>query len=63
MSTVIIGCENDLRSRKRISKEERMRLIRRLKEYVNLSYDSEAKIAKQIGADERSDERLARRQS
>ena len=29
-----------------------MRLIRRLKEYVNLSYDSEAKIAARIGADE-----------
>lgn len=29
-----------------------MRLIRRLKEHVNLSYDSEARIAAQIGADE-----------
>jgi hypothetical protein len=27
-------------------------LMRRLKEYVNLRYDSEATIAKQIGADE-----------
>ena len=49
VSTVIIGCEADYRSRKRISKEERARLIRRLREYVNLSYDSEATIAAQIG--------------
>jgi hypothetical protein len=52
VSTVIIGCEADFWSRKPISKEERVRLIRRLKEYVNLSYDSEATIAAQIGADE-----------
>jgi hypothetical protein len=52
ISTIIIGCEADFRSRNRISKEERVRLIRRLKEYVNLSYDSEATIAAQIGADE-----------
>jgi transcriptional regulator with XRE-family HTH domain len=52
VSTVIIGCENDFWSRKPISKEERVRLMRRLKEYVNLSYDSEAAIAAQIGADE-----------
>jgi hypothetical protein len=52
VSTVIIGCEADFWSRKPISKEERVRLMRRLKEYVNLSYDSEATIAKQIGADE-----------
>jgi transcriptional regulator with XRE-family HTH domain len=49
---VIIGSEADFRSRNRISKEERVRLIRRLKEYVNLSYDSEATIAAEIGADE-----------
>ena len=52
VSTVIIGGEADFRSRKPISKEERVRLMRRLKEYVNLSYDSEAAIAAQIGADE-----------
>jgi hypothetical protein len=52
VSTVIIGCEADFWSRKPISKEERVRLIRRLKEYVNLSYDSEAAIAAQIGAGE-----------
>jgi hypothetical protein len=52
VSTVIIGCEAVFRSQKQISKEERVRLIRRLKEYVNLSYDSEATIAAQIGADE-----------
>jgi hypothetical protein len=52
VSTVIIGCEADFWSRSPISKEERVRLMRRLKEYVNLSYDSEPTIAKQIGADE-----------
>lgn len=52
MSTVIIGCEADFRGPKRISKGECVRLIRRLKEYVNLSYGSEATIAAQIGADE-----------
>jgi hypothetical protein len=52
VSTVIIGCEADFWSRKPISKEERLRLIRRLKEYVNLSYDSDATLAEQIGANE-----------
>ena len=52
VSTVIIGCEADFWSRRPFSKEERVWLMRRLKEYVNLSYDSEATIAKQIGADE-----------
>jgi hypothetical protein len=52
VSTVIIGCEADFWSRKPISKEERVWLMRRLKEYVNLSYDSDATIAKQIGANE-----------
>ena len=32
VSTVIIGCEADFWSRKPISKEERMQLMRRLKE-------------------------------
>lgn len=45
MSTVIIGSVADFWSRKPISEEERVRLMRRLKEYVNVSYDSEAKIA------------------
>jgi hypothetical protein len=49
VNTLIIGCEADFRSRKRISKEERVRLIRRLKEHVNLSYDSEETIAADIG--------------
>jgi hypothetical protein len=49
---VIIGGEADFWSRRPISKEERVRLMRRLKEYVNLSYDSEATIASQIGAGE-----------
>jgi hypothetical protein len=49
---VIIGCEADFWRRRPTSKEERVRLMRRLKEYVNLSYDSEATIAKQIGAHE-----------
>jgi hypothetical protein len=52
VSTVIIGCEADFWSRKAISKEQRVRLMRRLKEYVNLSYDSEATIAKQIRVNE-----------
>ena len=52
VSTVIIGCEADFWSRRPISKEERVRLMRRLKEHVNLSYDSDATIAKQIGANE-----------
>jgi hypothetical protein len=33
------------------SREESERLIRRLKEYVNVSYESETTIAKQIGVD------------
>ena len=49
VSTVIIGCEADFRSRKRIPREEASKLIRRLKDHVNLSYDSEAAIAKEIG--------------
>jgi transcriptional regulator with XRE-family HTH domain len=49
---VIIGCDADFRGRKRIRREEALKLIRRLKEYVNLSYDSETTIAKQIGVDE-----------
>jgi hypothetical protein len=52
ISTVIIGSEADFQSRQRIPREEAAKLIRRLKEYVNLSYDSEATIAAQIGADE-----------
>jgi hypothetical protein len=63
VSTVIIGCGADFWSWRPISKEERVRLIRRLKEYVNLSYDSEAAIAAQIGAGEGGAERLADRQS
>jgi hypothetical protein len=51
VSTVIIDCEADFRSRRPITKEERVRLMRRLKEYVNLSYDSETTIAKEIGVD------------
>ena len=51
---MIIGCDADFRSRKRISNEERVKLIRRLKDYVNLSYDSETTIAAQIGVDEGS---------
>jgi transcriptional regulator with XRE-family HTH domain len=51
-STVIIGCEADFRSRKSISHDEVSKLIRRLKEHVNLSYDGEPTIAKQIGVNE-----------
>jgi transcriptional regulator with XRE-family HTH domain len=49
INTLIIGGEQDSRSRKGISKEERARLLRRLREYVNLSYDSEATIAARMG--------------
>ena len=49
VSTIIIGCEADFRSRKRIPGEEAAKLIRRLKDYVNLSYDSEARIAAEMG--------------
>ena len=52
ISTVIIGCEADFRSRKHISLDETSKLIRRLKEHVNLSYDGETTIAKQIGVNE-----------
>jgi transcriptional regulator with XRE-family HTH domain len=51
ISTVIIGCEADVRRRKPISREESERLIRRLKEHVNVSYESDTTIAKQIGVD------------
>jgi hypothetical protein len=54
VNTVIIGCEADFWSRKQISKEESVRLIRRLKEYVNVSYDSETTIAAQIEVNEGS---------
>ena len=45
ISTVIIGCEADFRSRNRMSREEAAKMIGRPKDYVNLSYDSEATIA------------------
>jgi hypothetical protein len=45
ISTVIIGCEADFWSRKRISREEAAKMIGRLRDYVNLSFDSEATIA------------------
>jgi hypothetical protein len=45
ISTVIIGCETDYRSRKRISPEDVKKLMRGLKEHVNVSYESEASIA------------------
>jgi hypothetical protein len=49
ISTVIIGCAADFRSRKRISCDEASNLIRRLKDHVNVSYESKMTIAKQIG--------------
>ena len=49
VSTVIIGCEADFPSRKRIPGEEAAKLIQRLKDYMNLSYDSEATIAAGVG--------------
>jgi hypothetical protein len=49
INTVIIGTEADFRSRSRMSREEVAKLIRALKEYVNLSYNSETTIAAEIG--------------
>ena len=46
--------EADFRSQKRISREEASKLIWRLKEHANLSYESETTIAAQIGVDEGS---------
>jgi hypothetical protein len=54
ISTVIIGCEADFRNHKRIPPEEASKLIRRLKDHMNVSYESETTIAKQIGVDEGS---------
>ena len=51
ISTLIIGCEADFWSRKRIPPEEASKLIRRLKDHVNVSYESETTIAKQMGVD------------
>jgi hypothetical protein len=52
ISTVIIGTEADFRSRKVVSREEGKGLLGRLKDYVNLSYDSAAAIAREIGVHE-----------
>ena len=49
ISTVIIGCEADFRSRKGISPEDVKKLMRGLKEHVNVSYESEASIAAELG--------------
>jgi hypothetical protein len=46
---VIIGCEADFRSRKRISPEDVKKLMQGLKEHVNVSYESEASIAAELG--------------
>jgi hypothetical protein len=46
---VIIGCEADFRSLKRISPEDVEKLIQGLKEHVNVSYESEASIAAEVG--------------
>jgi len=48
INAVIIGTEADFRS-SRMSREEVAKLIRALKEDVNLSYDSETTIAAEIG--------------
>src|SRR5258708_25562813 len=48
VSTVVIGSEADFRSRSRMSREEVAKLIRALKEYVNLSYDSDTTIAAEV---------------
>ena len=49
ISTVIIGCEADFRRRNQISREEASKIIQGLKDYVNLSYESEAMIAADVG--------------
>ena len=49
ISTVIIGCEADFRSRKRISPKDVRKLVRSLKEHVNVTYESEASIAAEVG--------------
>ena len=49
VTTVIIGCDADFRRRERISRKEVAKIIQSLKDYVNLSYDSEATIAAKIG--------------
>jgi hypothetical protein len=45
VNTVIIGCEADFRRRKKLSREEAEGIVRGLRDYMNLSYDSEAAIA------------------
>jgi hypothetical protein len=49
VSTVIIGCEADFQSPKRINREQAAKLFRELKDYLVLSYESEAAIAADIG--------------
>jgi len=49
ISTVIIGCEADYRRRKRMSSEDVEKLMQALKEHVNVSYESEASIAAELG--------------
>ena len=52
ISTVIIGTEAGFRSRKIVSREEAKGLLGSLKDYVNLSYESGASIAREIGVHE-----------
>ena len=49
ISTVIIGREADYRRRKRMSSEDVEKLMQALKEHVNVSYESEASIAAELG--------------
>jgi hypothetical protein len=49
VSTVIIGCEADFWKAKRMSREEAAKIIQGLKDYTNLSYESEATIAADVG--------------
>jgi hypothetical protein len=46
---VIIGCEADYQNRKRMSPEGVEKLMQGLKEHVNVSYESEASIAAELG--------------
>ena len=49
ISTVIIGSEVDFQRRKRLPDWKAEKLIRTLKDYVNLRYETEATIAVRIG--------------
>ena len=57
VTTLIIGTEADFRGRQAGSTKEADQVLRKLKEYINLSYDTESVIASQLGV---NDDTLAR---